>query len=109
MQCIDKFKAEKKAKKSKSDDDDDDSDDSADLGLSALPGSLLEEHKEEDQEAEAEWPFAKLHILYSLGGALMVVTGVAAFAARQQVFQCQPIHRTLSTEEGFQEDSMFES
>merc|ERR1712129_119869 len=100
MQCVDKPELAEKAKKS------DDDDDSADLGLSALPSSLLEEH-EEEEEAEAEGPFTKLQILYALGGTLLVVSGVAAFAARQQVCQRQATHQTLSAEEGFEEEAMF--
>jgi len=102
MQCVEKYELEKKAKKSESSDNDDD--DSGDLGLSALPSDLLEENEE---QAEEKGSFAKLQTLYVLGGALMVVAGVAAFAARQKVCQRQATHQALCAEEGFQEDAMY--
>jgi len=101
MQCVEKYELEKKAKKSESSDNDDD--DSGDLGLSALPSDLLEENEE---QAEEKGSFAKLQTLYVLGGALMVVAGVAAFAARQKVCQCQATHQAFCAEEGFQEEAM---
>jgi len=104
MQCVPKYQVSKKAKQSQeSDDAEDDDDDSGDLGLSALPSGLLEEHKE---EAEAKAPLAKLQTLYAFSGALMVVVGVAAFAARQQVCRHPATHQTLCAEEGFQEEAM---
>lgn len=105
MQCIPKFELEKKTKKSETSDDALDDDDDGDIELSALPSGLLEEHQEEEK-AEASGLLTKLQTLYALGGALMIVTGVAAFAARQQICHGQATHQTLCTEEGFQEEAM---
>jgi len=105
MQCIEKFELEKKSTKPETSDDALDDDDDGDIELSALPSGLLEEHQEEEK-AEASGLLTKLQTLYALGGALMIVTGVAAFAARQQICQRQATHQTLCTEEGFQEEAM---
>jgi len=79
--------------KKKGTDTDADDDDDGDVRLSALPTGL-------DRKQE---PHARLPEFYVLGGALMVVVGAAAFAARKQACQGKATHEYLCAEDGASE------